>query len=80
MDPSTLKEALRARLKKHEGHYPEISQLHAGLTYSWVCKFAHERANNPTVDNLQALKEALDAFEGAPQGVQLSELAEAATT
>ncbi|NUS37626.1 MAG: hypothetical protein HOQ02_01175 [Lysobacter sp.] len=55
---------LRSRLKRHEGSYPKISALHEGLTYSWVTKFAHGQAENPTVANLQALKEALDAFEG----------------
>jgi transcriptional regulator with XRE-family HTH domain len=64
VDAHTLVEITRARLKKHEGQYAEIARQTPGLSYSWLTKFAHGQADNPTVANLQTLKEALDAFEG----------------
>lgn len=64
MDAQTLLEETRTRLKKHEGQYAEIARRTDGLSYSWLTKFAHGQADNPTVANLQKLIAALDHFEG----------------
>lgn len=67
MDASTLLSDLRARLKSHEGSYPQIIELGQGLTYTWLTKFAQGTAGNPTVASLQRLSEALDAFEAVAE-------------
>lgn len=66
VDALQLVEETRARLKKHEGAYAELSRQTPGLSYSWLTKFAHGQADNPTVANLQLLITALDAYEGVP--------------
>jgi transcriptional regulator with XRE-family HTH domain len=55
-------ERTRARLKKHTGHFPEICRL-GGLSYSSVTKFAHGQADNPTIETLMNINEALNLFE-----------------
>lgn len=64
MDAQTLLESTKTRLKKHEGDYAEIVRRTEGLSYSWLTKFAHGQADNPTIANLQKLIAALDDFEG----------------
>lgn len=66
VDALELVELTRTRLKTHEGAYAELSRQTPGLSYSWLTKFAHGQADNPTIANLQLLITALDAFEGVP--------------
>lgn len=63
IDAQTLFKLTVARLRKHEGSYAEIARQ-SGLSYSSLTKLAQGHAPNPTVENLQAVIEALDAFEG----------------
>lgn len=63
MDAKTLLLKVRLRLKKHEGNYAEITRR-SGLSYSQLVKLAAGHADNPTVQTLQRVIEALDAFEG----------------
>lgn len=44
---------------------PSLTQVarEAGLTYSWVCKFADGRINNPTVRTVTRLLHYLDTAE-----------------
>lgn len=75
MDAQTLLKDTVARLRKHEGYYAEISRQ-SDLSYSSLVKFAQGHADNPTVNNLQKVIVALDAFEGVQRTVPV----EAATT
>lgn len=59
---TSLVEETRARLVKFHGRYPEIGKS-AGLSYSWLTKFAQGRALNPTMRNLEPLISALDKLE-----------------
>lgn len=52
-----------ARLRKHEGAYAEIARQ-SGISYSSLVKLAQGYTPNPTVDSLQKVIDALDAFEG----------------
>lgn len=70
MDAQTLLANTRARLRRHEGSYIEIARANPGISYSWLTKVAHGQATNPTVESLQQLIEALDAFEGARAPVE----------
>ena len=65
MDAVTLLENTRTRLRKHEGQYAEIARRNDDLSYSWLTKVAQGQTENPTIDKLQRLIEALDAFEAA---------------
>lgn len=55
-------ERTRTRLRKHTGHFQEICRL-GELSYSSVTKFAHGQTENPTMDTLVKLNEALNLFE-----------------
>lgn len=79
MHAQTLLEATRTRLKKHEGKYAEIARRCEALSYSWLTKFAHGQAANPTIANLQLLQEALDDFEGIPTPADAAAPQQAAT-
>lgn len=63
MDAQTLLTNTRTRLRRHEGRYIEIARANPGISYSWLTKVAHGQATNPTIESLQQLIEALDAFE-----------------
>lgn len=67
-------ERTRVRLKKHTGHFPEICRL-GELSYSSLTKFAHGQADNPTIDTLTRINEALNLFErgGVPVVTATSE-------
>lgn len=62
MTPRELTESIRARLKRHRGHYREVADFD-GLTYGWVYKFANGALQNPTIDKLTLLTSALDRLE-----------------
>lgn len=68
MDAQTLLANTRARLRRHEGSYVEIARANPGISYSWLTKLAHGQATNPTIESLQQLIEALDAFEARQAG------------
>lgn len=59
---TSLVDETRARLLKFHGRYPEIGRM-ANLSYSWLTKFAQGRAKNPTMRNLEPLREALTTLE-----------------
>lgn len=61
---TSLVDETRTRLVKFHGRYPEIGRM-AGLSYSWLTKFAQGRALNPTMRNLEPLQRALDELEAA---------------
>lgn len=63
VDAQTLFNMTVTRLRKHEGNYAEISRQ-SGISYSSLVKFAQGHADNPTVNNLQRVIEALNEFEG----------------
>ncbi|HEY1034595.1 MAG TPA: helix-turn-helix transcriptional regulator [Pseudoxanthomonas sp.] len=63
MDAISLFEKTRERLRKHEGQYAELARQ-SGLSYSQLTKLAQGHAPNPTVETLQKVIDALDAFEG----------------
>lgn len=62
MGPRELTESIRTRLQGHRGHYREIASF-PGLTYGWVYKFANGALQNPTVDKMEALVNALNEIE-----------------
>lgn len=63
MDALTLLEKTKERLRQHEGDYAEISRR-TGVSYSSLVKLAQGYSGNPTVESLQRVIDALDAFEG----------------
>lgn len=59
----TSTEFVRTRLRRHRGHYPEVSRR-AGLGYSWVMKFANgDRGKRPSFDSIQRLTRTLDVMD-----------------
>jgi transcriptional regulator with XRE-family HTH domain len=65
MEPQALADSLRTRLRQHEGRYIEICRDH-GISYSWLTKFAHGAAENPRVESLQRLHDALAHYDTPP--------------
>lgn len=63
IDAQTLLEATKGRLLKHKGRYAEICR-ETGISYSSLVQLAQGHADNPTVNSLQRVIEALDQFEG----------------
>ncbi len=60
---SPLIRTTRSRLRRFRGHYRTVSER-AGLTYSWVSKFATgEVGARPRYDLLDSLLTTLDAME-----------------
>lgn len=59
---TSLVEETRSRLHVFHGQYPSISR-DAGLSYSWLTKFAQGHVRNPTMRNLETLIVALDRLE-----------------
>jgi hypothetical protein len=51
-----VKEAI-AQVTKHIGHLRLIAKA-SGLSYSWVNKFGRGEITNPTINSLQAIKDA----------------------
>lgn len=49
---------LRAQLAERKGEWPAIAER-AGVSYSWLCKFAVGRIDNPGYDSLKRLNGAL---------------------
>ncbi len=66
MDALTFLEKTVERLRGFGGHYAEIARR-SGISYSSLVKLAQGHADNPTIETLQRVIEALDAFEGKPQ-------------
>lgn len=63
MDALTFLEKTVERLRAFGGHYAEIARR-SGISYSSLVKLAQGHADNPTIESLQRVIEALDAFEG----------------
>ena len=51
---------LRAELVARKGKYRQISRS-SGLSYSWLCKFARGRMQNPTMATIGKLRTGLSA-------------------
>lgn len=51
---------------------------HSGISYSTLTKLAQGHADNPTVNSLQAVIQALDAFDGGEPAVSAATGEEAA--
>lgn len=49
---------LKARLARVKGDWPVIAKR-AGLSYSWICKFAIGQIDNPGYETLRKLNSAL---------------------
>lgn len=71
MDARTLLKETRTRLRRHRGKYSELARANPDLSLSWVSQVARGKIDNPTVDSLQQLIEALDDFEGKPKPVRI---------
>lgn len=71
MDARTLLQQTRTRLRRHRGKYSEIARANPTLSLSWVSQVARGKIENPTVDSLQQLIEALNDFEGVPAPVRI---------
>lgn len=56
VDPETLK----AQLRQKRGSFQAIADK-AGMSYSWLSKFANDHIPNPGITSLKKLKAALDA-------------------
>jgi hypothetical protein len=54
---------------QRKGQWPAIAEL-AGVSYSWLCKFAVGRIENPGYDSLKRLHGALADQSTAPQSDQ----------
>ena len=67
MDALTFLEKTVDRLRGFGGHYAEIARR-SGISYSSLVKLAQGYADNPTIESLQRVIEALNAFEGVEQG------------
>jgi len=67
---------LRAELVARKGEYRQISQ-DAGLSYSWLCKFARGRKQNPTISSMRKLQAGLRGGDGdgGGDGVDVGESA-----
>jgi hypothetical protein len=66
MDADTLLRNTVERLLRHKGSYAEIARQNEQIGHSWLTKLAQGQITNPTVQSLQQLIEALNAFEGIP--------------
>ena len=53
-------ESLKALLREKRGRFDEISRK-AGMSKSWLSKFANDMIPNPGITSLKKLKGALDA-------------------
>lgn len=51
--------ATRIKLLGIRGHWPEVGKA-AGVSYSWLQKFARGDITNPTIDTLQAVSDGCD--------------------
>lgn len=51
---------LIAQLRRRQGEWPDIAKA-AGLSYSWLCKFAQNKIPNPGIESLAQLDKALAA-------------------
>lgn len=49
--------AARIWLNQCKGYWPEIAR-ESGVSYSWLQKFSGGQITNPTIDTLQAVKDA----------------------
>ncbi|MEN5271869.1 hypothetical protein [Stenotrophomonas lactitubi] len=67
MDALTFLEKTVDRLRGFGGHYAEIARR-SGISYSSLVKLAQGHADNPTIESLQRVIEALNAFEGVEPG------------
>jgi transcriptional regulator with XRE-family HTH domain len=56
VDPENLK----AQLREQRGNFQSIAER-AGMSYSWLSKFANDHIPNPGITSLRKLKAALDA-------------------
>lgn len=68
----TTVESIRERLQKRQGSYPSIAES-AGISYSWLQKFANgERGKRPTFNLIAKLVAELDALDAAEQSVEVA--------
>lgn len=51
--------ATREKLAAVRGHWNEVQQA-AGVSYSWLTKFARGEISNPTIHTLQAVSDGCD--------------------
>ena len=55
---------LIAELYRRQGDWPEIAKA-AGISYSWLCKFAQRKIPNPGIESLSQLDAALRSHRTA---------------
>ena len=53
-------ESLKAQLRQRRGNFDAIAKR-AGMSYSWLSKFANDHIPNPGITSLKKLKAALEA-------------------
>ena len=58
------KAALITELQASRGHWPEIAR-NAGVSYSWIVKFANEKIPDPRIGSLERLQVALSSRAGS---------------
>lgn len=59
------KAALIAKLHSRRGNWPAIARR-AGVSYSWIVKFANAKIPDPRLGSLERLQAALDSPSAAP--------------
>ena len=66
MNGRALADQTRARLNLHKGKFRRIAS-EFGISYHYLTKFAQGQRDNPTVDTIDRLNQALDEFERGKQ-------------
>lgn len=62
------KAALLSKLKSSRGTWPDVARR-AGVSYSWVVKFANDKIPDPRLGSLERLEQALSSTPVTPSGV-----------
>lgn len=62
MNARKLKQELRARANQYHGRFVDISEVE-GIPYNWLVKFASGAMDNPRIESLHKLEQALDGWE-----------------
>jgi transcriptional regulator with XRE-family HTH domain len=58
MDTKTLLDSVLAGLQAHKGRWPDLAER-AGVDYSWLTKLAQGRINDPGIQKIQRLADAM---------------------
>jgi transcriptional regulator with XRE-family HTH domain len=65
MDTKTLLDSVLAGLQAHKGKWPDLAR-EAGVDYSWLTKLAQGRINDPGIQKIQRLADAMGHERAGP--------------